>query len=489
MLQSGCNSFRVRRRDAGRRMEENAGGWLIREVDLDGRSADVRIRGRRIAAIGEGLRPEPGERCVGADGGALLPGLCDHHVHLMSLAASLRSVRCGPPDVRTAEDLSRALHRADGRDALRGFGYHESVAGDLDRHALDRLGPARPIRIQHRTGARWILNSKALEALGPIDRARAPAGFELDEHGRPTGRIDRADEWLRERTGTSAPDLSAVGAMLAARGVTGACDATPSNGADALGLLESAVEGGVLPLRLLVMGRDDLPAPSTERVARGALKVMLDENALPERASLVARIRHSHADGRGVAFHCVTRSELVFAASALEEAGCTPWDRIEHASIAPPDCVDLLARLPLTVVTQPNFVCERGDAYLSDVDESDRPWLYRGRAFVGANVPLAGGTDAPFGKPDPWAAMRAAVERRSASGASIGAEEALTPEEALALFTTRLESPGGPPRRVTPGAVADLVLLARPWSVARDRLDAGDVVATWSNGARSHGNA
>jgi predicted amidohydrolase YtcJ len=57
-------------------------------------------------------------------------------------------------------------------------------------------------------------------------------------------------------------------------------------------------------------------------------------------------------------------------------------------------------------------------------------------------------------------------------------DEALTPEEALALFTSPLESPGTPRGPLEPGQAADLVVLDRPWHAARARLDAGDVSAT-----------
>jgi predicted amidohydrolase YtcJ len=464
--------------------------WLLRDVELAGARCDVRLRAGRILAIGAGFPDAPGERVHDGRGGALLPGLHDHHLHLLALAAALDSVRCGPPDVVHASGLAAALARAargaDPARGLRGVGYHESVAGDLDRHALDRLGPAVPIRIQHRSGVRWILNSLALSRLGSIDPADRPPGLELDAAGEPTGRIDRADAWLRGRLGEAAPpDLAPVGARLTRFGVTGICDATPGNDADVLGILRAARARGALSQRLLVMGRPDLPPTGPDDgIRRGALKVMLDENALPDHAALVARIAASHRAGRGVAFHCVTRAELVFAASALEEAGCTPWDRIEHASVAPPDCVAWLARMPLAVVTQPNFLRERGDAYLASVPAADRPWLYRGRGFRDAGIPLAAGTDAPFGHDDPWRAMRAAVDRRAASGAVLAAAEALTPEEALALFTTPLESPGRPVRRLAAGAVADLCLLDRPWSSARERLSADDVAATFVAGRR-----
>ncbi len=99
-------------------------------------------------------------------------------------------------------------------------------------------------------------------------------------------------------------------------------------------------------------------------------------------------------------------------------------------------------------------------------------------------MPLGGSTDAPFGDPDPWAAMRAAVDRRTEAGASIGPDEALTPERALALFTSPPERPGAAPRSIQAGAPADLCLLDRPWSRARSELSSGLVVAALRDGSR-----
>ena len=59
--------------------------------------------------------------------------------------------------------------------------------------------------------------------------------------------------------------------------------------------------------------------------------------------------------------------------------------------------------------------------------------------------------------------------RRSAAGRSVGAAEALTPEQALALFTSPLDAPGLAPSRIEVGAVADLCLLDAAWE--RLRLD------------------
>lgn len=460
---------------------------LIRHAEIDpGARVDVRVEAGCISAIDTALSPGRGEPCIDAAGGALLPGLHDHHTHLLALARADASVRCGPPEVDSREALGRALMRADSAlgegEWVRGVAYHPSVVGELDREVLDGWIPTRPVRIQHRSGALWVVNSKGLSLLGLAPNGSepdAPPGVERDAEGRPTGRLYRLDTWLRGRLeGAAPPDLSSLGAKLASFGVTGLTDATPSNSVGELAHFVIAVASGALPQRLVVMGAPDLPRPHHPRVERGALKLMLSEVDLPSFEELVATIGRAHRDDRAVAIHCVTRSELVLATGAFAAAGCREGDRVEHASIAPPDLVGLLAELPLTVVTQPNFVRERGDAYRVEVDERDRGWLYRCRGFLDAAVPLGAGTDAPFGNPDPWLAMQAAVDRRTSDGAALGREEEIDPERALALFTTGAFAPGGEPRRVALGMDADLCLLDRPWSAARGVLASECVAAT-----------
>ncbi|HWY25291.1 MAG TPA: amidohydrolase family protein, partial [Nevskia sp.] len=136
---------------------------LIREAEINfSEILDLRIEGGRIAGIGQKLQVRDDEPVVEAQGGALLPGLRDHHLHLASLAAARASLQCGPPQVRSADELAALLAaQGNGTGWLRGIGYHESVAGDLDRHWLDRALPHRPLRIQHRGGRLWILNTAA----------------------------------------------------------------------------------------------------------------------------------------------------------------------------------------------------------------------------------------------------------------------------------------------------------------------------------------
>lgn len=445
---------------------------------------DVRIEDGAILAVAATIEPGPAEPVIEGGGGALLPGLHDHHIHLLSLAAWSRSVPCGPPEVQTREALLRALREADARtpagEWIRGVAYHESVAGELDRWALDAFVSDRPVRVQHRSGQLWMLNSAGLRALGAEDGV---------------GRLLRSDAWIRDRleggrgenrrVTPDHQDLAQVSRALAATGVTGVTDATFTNGPCEARMFFEEVAHGRLLQYVLLMGSEHLApesGPPDSRVVGAHLKVMVHDDDLPDPDELADRFRAAHGSRRPVAVHCVTRAELVVALSAFKRSGVRNGDRIEHAGIVPDECVDVIRALALSVVTQPNFISERGDEYGFEVDAEDLDLLYRLASLDRAGLAVGGGTDAPFGRPDPWAAMRAAVHRETAGGALLGPDEAVTPERALWLFTTPPGAPGGTPRSVSPGSRADLVLLAAPWREAREVLSSELVVATFVGG-------
>ncbi|MCU1462888.1 MAG: hypothetical protein JWO37_2963 [Acidimicrobiales bacterium] len=429
-----------------------APGVVIRGAEVGDGRRDVRLVGHRIAAVDRAIAPEPGDTVIEGEGGALIPGLHDHHVHLLAMAAAARSVAVGSPGVRSHEQLAAAVSAADRQLApgewLRATGYHESVAGPLDRGRLDQLVPDRPARVQHRSGALWILNSLALRLTG------------LDDH--PTGRLFGQDAWLRSRVPAVEPDLAAVGTMLAGYGVTGVTDATPTTDATALDVLAAAVASGALPQHVVITGAPHLDPSAAPVLRRGPAKLVLADHALPALDEVLAAIATARRAHRTVALHCVTRDALALALAAFEDAGAWPGDRIEHGAVVPPAMAAGLAAHGLTVVTQPNFIRERGDQYLTDVDADDLPHLYPCRSLIEAGVAVGGGTDAPFGLADPWRAIAAAVDRATESGRVLGPQERISAGQALALFLTPPDAPGGAPRTIEPGASADVCLLAAP---------------------------
>ena len=450
---------------------------------------DVRVVGERIAECAPGLPALAGEDVIDADGCALLPGLHDHHVHLRALAAAQASVQVGPEQVRTAAGLAARLREADAALPagawLRCVGYHESVAGPLDRWALDRLlpNPARPVRAQHRTGALWVVNSAALARLG-LDELAGRDGFERDADGRATGRLWRMDRWLADRVparpGALAAALAAVSARAASLGVTGFTDATPGASASDVAGLAAAVADGVIGQRLLCMARADVPRPAAgPRISLGPVKIMLDDDTLPTLDELAGQARQAHAARRAVAVHCVTRVQLILTLAALAAAGRHPGDRIEHGAVIPAETVPDLRGL--TVVSQPHFVAERGGQYAVDVAPEDRPDLWRLRSLIDGGVAVAAGSDAPFGGADPWAVMRAATRRPG----NLGPGEAIGPAAALRLFLGEPSAPGVP-RLVAPGYPADLILLRCPPGQAARSLASDLVAATFIGGDQVH---
>jgi predicted amidohydrolase YtcJ len=329
-------------------------------------------------------------------------------------------------------------------------GYHDSVAGPLDRDVLDSIAPAVPLRVQHRSGVLWILNSAGLERVG------------LAEH--LDGRLRSTDSWA-DALGRSETSLAGLSERLSRYGVTGITDATPDLAiADIVGLSELHRRGDLHQhVHCLSPGK----------------RILHDDDLDLEQ--LAGWIADRHRDAHPVAVHCVTAAQLLVTIAALREAGCRPGDRIEHAAVVPADSLTDLADLGVTVVTQPNFVAERGDQYLDEIPAAEHGQLWRVASLLDAGISVALSTDMPFGDPDPWAAMRAAVHRITTGGAVLGLDECISARTALTMLLGRPDQPTRI-RHVAPGEPGDLCVLSVPPHAALADLDAGMVAATVVSG-------
>ena len=416
---------------------------IIRNArDTTGMPISVAIRDGLIAEVGPDVTGRGAE--YDARELTLGTGFHDHHCHLLATAARMESIDLTV--CRTEEAVVARLRAgtATPDQWIRAFGYDERVAGLPDRDLLDRWLPDIPLRMQDRTGAYWLLNTAGIARLGdePLH-----ACVEREINGRPTGRIWRGDAWLRERIGGSPPSLAALGHRLMQWGVTGVTDAGASNGA-----AEARLLAGAIPQRLVIMGTDALP--NGEGYAVGAVKLLLDENDLPPMSHTVGRITAARALSRNVAAHCATLGELLFYLEALHQSGgARAGDRIEHGSVITESLIGDIASAGLTVVTQANFIHDRGDRYREQIDRSELDDLYRLGSLVRGGVRVLGGSDSPYGNINPWIALRAARNRRTREGSVIGAGEAIDRSAALALYQY---SP------LTKGAPADLILYNWP---------------------------
>ena len=275
---------------------------VITAARVDGAPLQVRLEGGVIREMAPSVTRRPGEPQLDAAGAELVVGLHDHHVHLRALAAASSSVAVGPEHVGDGDGLVAALRAASATLPpgawLRAVGYHESVAGAVDRAVLDAWVPDRPVRMQHRSGMLWMLNSAAVERLG-VEGA-PDEGVERDRAGRSTGRLWRMDAWLggrlragagaaatRTATARQSASLARQATAAAARGVTGFTDATPGRSDDDLAALAALSRAGTVVQRLHLMVRPDQPAPPAEAaagaplVSTGPVKIVLDDDRLP----------------------------------------------------------------------------------------------------------------------------------------------------------------------------------------------------------------
>lgn len=430
-------------------------------VDLDGTPVSLRLRHGVIAERGPYLAAGAHDVVVDARGGTVMPGLHDHHVHLRSAAAAVDSIHLGPPRVSTDAEaramLRTAAVRSDGW--IRAVGYHESVAGPLDRHRVDLWRADVPVRVQHRSGALWTVNSAGSRLLNePTDS---------------DGVLFRRDSEFSRRDGGTDGDLTTISTRLASFGVTGCTDATPNMDSGAIDFFENEMRAGRFVQNLHLLARRDR---ERRAVTFGPVKRILDDTDLVL-DDVTTWIEDVHGAGQAVALHCVTVAQLVLTVVALRMVGTVAGDRIEHAAMVPDDVLGDVVDLGVTVVTQPNFVVERGDQYLRDVPESDHGQLWRVASLIGAGVPTAAGTDAPFGDLDPWACMRAARDRAVASGSVLGADERIDARRALDMFLGSAGSPATP-RLLQPGHSGDLCILAAPPATVLEELSADLVRAT-----------
>lgn len=286
-----------------------------------------------------------------------------------------------------------------------------------------------------------------------------------------------------------------LGDLLASQGIVATTDLCSLDGSDTYGPLCAAAERGLAQDVACYVLWDDLqaatragaggapgfgPSPFAARDMDRARQVFLagvklltdgsvsgrtawfDEPYLPREAAdsgdcgmptctdeeLVGAIDFCRSHGCQLSLHAMGTRAVSRAARALVSAG--PWPlaggrneapcaRVEHVTDPSPESVEVLARSGVGVVTQPIFPYAEVSAYLANLGPRRTRRCYPLRTMLDAGVRLCLSTDAPatsWATPsDPFVTIKAAVTRRACDGSDLGQNEALSVDEALALYT------------------------------------------------------
>lgn len=505
----------------------------------------------RIVALGDDARDLPTRRRIDLGGAAVVPGFHDAHNHLAWFGMSLEELPLGVENVRSVDDVyaavaARAAELPPGSWII-GSGYDQNklLGGHPNAEALDRAAPRHRVWLKHTSGHMCVVNSAVLTELDLDD---VPEGGDVvrDPAGRPTGLLrEQAQLLLRPLVYPTPVDrvtraIERANQVLLAQGVTSVQEAGIGGGwigrtpveltayqnarveqvldvrvtvmiaADAMHVVEAAEEDEIsfgLDLGMRTGFGDD-------HLRIGAMKIFADGSLIGRTAAMwedyddgeggrgyfqtpPAKLRETigraHRSGWQVATHAIGDRAVAEVLDIYEEMltahpRSDHRHRIEHCGITRPEHIERIARLGVIPVPQGRFVHELGDGMISAIGAERAEWCYRQKSFLDAGIELPASSDRPVVNGDPVLGLRDLVERRTATGAVLAANERLSPAQALRAYTYGSAYAGFAERRVgrlEPGYLADFAVLSAD-PLQADDLGAVAVLATIVGGETVH---
>ena len=470
----------------------------------------VAIAGKRIVAVGsnDDIRRQAyfATSTIDCQGGTLLPGFNDAHIHLSGLARRLLDLDCSPSQASSVSALQSLIRRRT-QDLpsgawVRAFGYDDLRLLERrhpDRQDLDATAPNHPVWLQHRSGHATVLNSLALQAAAIHRETPDPPGGVIEREsstGEPTGVLLDCESFLRQRLGrirsTEEFDegMRAAGQLLASYGITSVQDAGVDNGIERRETFRLLQSDWALPCRITMLAGirrlGELAdvglhyGSGDDRLRLGHAKIILTLTSgrlHPSPPELEEMVLHAHSMGFPVAMHSIDEDAIAIAAAVLA-ANRAPRlrDRIEHCAEGTPDLIAAVSRSGALVVTQPGFVYHNGTSYRENVHPRLLPHLYPAGGLVRARVATAFGSDAPVIDPNPWPAIYSATTRRASDRKPLAIDDpqAASMEQALRMYTlagAKAEATEEGKGSIVPGKLADLVLVdSDPLSVDLENL-------------------
>jgi predicted amidohydrolase YtcJ len=430
---------------------------------------------------------------VDLDGGLVLPGFQDAHVH--PVQGGLERMRCDLSDVHTrAGYLDRIAEYAAVNPHLpwvAGGGWSMSVfgVGGPTADELSSVVPDRPAFLLNRDHHGAWVNHRALELAGLDRRSPDPVDgrLERDAEGSPAGTLHEGAMALvaRHMPETTAEEyhraLLVGQSYLHSLGVTAWQDAILGDyagHADASPAYLRAVDSGELTARVrgalwwdrargaeqvaeLVERRE---ACTRGRFSAGAVKVMQDgiaenytaamtspyldasgcrtQNAglsFVDPVALREHVTRLDAEGFQVHVHAIGDRAVREALDAFEAARAAlgpsaARHHIAHVQVIHPDDVGRFAALDVTANMQPLWAHldeQMTELTLPFLGEERGRWQYPFAGLARAGARLAAGSDWPVTTPDPLQAIHVAVNRWAHGEEGRAGSEPFLPEQAL----------------------------------------------------------
>ncbi|WP_432470424.1 amidohydrolase [Amphritea sp. HPY] len=430
-------------------------------------------------------------RVVELQGKTLIPGFYDAHSHIVATGIiGLFQVNLNSPpigQIKTIDDIvallqSKALETPEG-EWIQGFGYDDTLLAEgrhPTRYDLDRASTKHPIEIRHVSGHLTVANTLALELAGISADTPQPEGgvIRKDDVGKPTGILDEAPA-TDIVTGVIPPmapqkyftAINYAANLYAAKGVTTANDGAASMGL--VSLLKAASEQpGLLPIRVnawptadaaeaayaLELKGDKLSLGGTKEFADGSIQAYTGYLSQPyhtafhgdedykgfsrhDREVLAAKILKIHRSGKQVMIHTngdAAIDDALYGFSKAQQA--FPRDDARHVLIhtqmAREDQLDRMSELGIIPSFFELHTYYWGDRH-SDIfmgpERAAR--MSPTRSAVQRGIRFTLHADTPVVPMDPMLMIWSAVSRTSTSGRVIGAEQTITPLQALRATT------------------------------------------------------
>ena len=502
------------------------------------------IRAGRFARVGThdecAQLAGPEVRVVEVEGCAV-PGLIDAHGHPFLHGRSLVEVSCA--GARSEEEcvarVAKAASSAGPGEWIRGQAWDQNEwpgARFPTQARLSAAVPAQPVSLARiDVHALWC-NARAFELAGIDSQTPDPPGGKIlrGADGGATGvLIDNAMDLVRRAMpaldqGRAAEEtiLRSLRALVQL-GLTAVHDA--SCGPERLELYRRLAEEGSLPLRIYAMidGQGPLEelgetmkrwaqTPTVGRLTVRSVKLfadgalgsrgaamfdpyeddsgntglwLMEPGDLAERIALVAR------EGYQPSVHCIGDKACAEVLQNFSQISIALRPRAEHLQILRTRDAALLKRSGAIASMQPVHAASDGawaEARLGRGTERQRG-AYAWRQALESGAQLAFGSDFPVESPDPRLGLRAAISRKTSTGAVWMPEQRIGRLEALRAFTlgaAYAEFAEGRRGMIREGYDADLTVLGQDlFEVPADELAGVPIVATVVGGLVEHAGA